>query len=78
MDGVVELAEEIFHTPVRLGLPHRVSGLVDVVRNPIHATGVGLLLYALEQRAVLEPGRRAWGNFNGIWAKVKTWFQGGV
>ena len=78
MDGVVELAEEIFHTPVRLGLPHRVNGLVDVVRNPIHATGVGLLLYALDQRAAQEPARRDWGSFNGIWAKVKTWFQGGV
>lgn len=78
MEGVVDLAEEIFHTPVRLGLPHRVSGLVDVVRNPIHATGVGLLLYALEQRATQEPTRRSLSNFNGIWAKVKTWFQGGV
>jgi cell division protein FtsA len=78
MEGVVELAEEIFHTPVRLGLPHRVNGLVDVVRNPIHATGVGLLLYALDQRAVQEPARPDWGSFNGIWAKVKTWFKGGV
>ncbi|MFT5225723.1 MAG: cell division protein FtsA, partial [Polaribacter sp.] len=45
MEGVIELAEEIFHMPVRLGYPQHVSGLVDVVRNPIHATGVGLLLF---------------------------------
>jgi cell division protein FtsA len=51
---------------------------VDVVRNPIHATGVGLLLYALEQRETQALPRRGLGNFNGIWAKVKTWFQGGV
>ncbi len=41
MEGVIDLAEEIFHAPVRLGLPQGVMGLVDVVRNPIHATGRG-------------------------------------
>ena len=45
MEGVVELAEEVFHMPVRLGEPQHVTGLIDVVRNPIHATGVGLLIY---------------------------------
>ncbi len=45
MEGAVELAEEIFHMPVRLGSPAGVTGLGDVVKNPIHATGVGLLLY---------------------------------
>ena len=44
MEGVVELAEEVFHLPVRVGLPQHVTGLTDVVGNPIHATGVGLLL----------------------------------
>ena len=44
MEGVVELAEEIFHMPVRLGVPINVTGMVEIVRNPIHATGVGLLL----------------------------------
>ncbi|HKQ82940.1 MAG TPA: cell division protein FtsA, partial [Steroidobacteraceae bacterium] len=48
MEGAVELAEEVFHMPVRLGLPQQVTGLADVVRNPIHATGVGLLLYGRE------------------------------
>ncbi|MCZ6517265.1 MAG: cell division protein FtsA, partial [Gammaproteobacteria bacterium] len=46
MEGAVELAEEVFHMPVRLGLPQYVRGLGEVVRNPIHATGVGILLYA--------------------------------
>ena len=52
MEGVIELAEEIFHMPVRLGLPQGVSGLVDVVRNPIHSTGVGLLLFGRGTRHV--------------------------
>jgi cell division protein FtsA len=46
MEGAIELAEEVFHMPVRLGVPQFVEGLADVVRNPIHATGVGLLLYS--------------------------------
>ena len=45
MEGLAELAEEIFHVPVRIGVPNTVSGLVDVVRNPIYATGVGLLMF---------------------------------
>lgn len=47
MEGVVELAEEIFHMPVRIAVPQNVRGLADVVRNPIYSTGVGLLLYGL-------------------------------
>lgn len=50
MEGAVELAEEIFHMPVRLGVPHGVKGLGDVVRNPIYSTGVGLLLYGLQKQ----------------------------
>jgi cell division protein FtsA len=49
MEGVVDLAEEIFHAPVRIGAPHNVNGLADIVRNPIYSTGVGLLLYGLKQ-----------------------------
>ena len=47
--GAVELAEEIFHMPVRIGAPLRVGGLKGEVENPIHATGVGLLLYGAGQ-----------------------------
>ena len=42
MKGMVELGEEIFHMPVRLGLPRYVGGLSEVVSNPRYATGVGL------------------------------------
>lgn len=51
MEGAVELAEEIFHMPVRLGVPHSVKGLSDVVRNPIYSTGVGLLQYGLQKQS---------------------------
>lgn len=49
MEGVIELAEEIFHMPVRIGMPQSVKGLADIVRNPIYSTGVGLLLYGMRQ-----------------------------
>lgn len=49
MEGVIELAEEIFHMPVRLGMPTNVNGLADIVRNPIYSTGVGLLMYGMKQ-----------------------------
>ncbi len=76
MEGVIELAEEIFHMPVRLGYPQHVSGLVDVVRNPIHATGVGLLLFGNRQQAGLSSYQLDDQSEAGVWAKMKSWFQG--
>jgi cell division protein FtsA len=76
IEGVVELAEEIFHMPVRIGKPQGVTGLTDIVRNPIYSTAVGLLLYGAKHqgkgKAVPTPSR-----VNGIMARVKNWFMGG-
>jgi cell division protein FtsA len=77
MEGAVELAEEVFHMPVRLGVPQYVSGLVDVVSNPIHATGVGLLLYAkstIDVRHTDAPLLA--GGMKSIFDRMKAWFQG--
>ena len=60
MEGVVELAEEIFHLPVRIGMPTEVQGLTDIVRNPTYSTGVGLLMYGmkhLQQQQNRQPER---------------------
>lgn len=51
MEGVIEMAEDIFQTQVRLGLPRDIVGLVDVVKDPIHSTGIGLLKYGANTRA---------------------------
>ena len=48
MEGAVELAEEIFHMPVRVGAPQYARGLHDIIRNPVYATAIGLLLYGAE------------------------------
>jgi cell division protein FtsA len=76
IEGLVELAEEVFHMPVRLGVPQYVTGLVDVVRNPIYATGVGLLLFGYNNREqrVLEAGLGK--GLKSVWERMKGWFQG--
>jgi cell division protein FtsA len=76
MEGAIELAEEIFHVPVRLGVPQAVRGLADAVQNPIYSTAVGLLLYAREN---LQPAARSalLGNsVGGALTRMKSWFQG--
>ncbi|SHF49958.1 cell division protein FtsA [Modicisalibacter ilicicola DSM 19980] len=88
MEGVVELAEEIFHMPVRIACPQNVRGLADVVRNPIYSTGVGLLLYGMREakhgqaRAISaqprreEHSRRATTDETSTLKRVKSWFKG--
>lgn len=76
MEGVIELAEEIFHAPVRLGVPQYVTGLVDVVRNPIYATGVGLLLFGKKHRHRQRLGGMIGGDGMSVWERMKSWFKG--
>jgi cell division protein FtsA len=76
MEGAIDLAEEIFHVPVRLGLPQQVKGLAEVVQNPIYSTGVGLLLYARENTRGAARGRGLQGNVQGIFDRMKSWFKG--
>ncbi|MEM9301196.1 MAG: cell division protein FtsA [Pseudomonadota bacterium] len=75
MEGVVELAEEVFHVPVRIGTPQYVSGLSDVVNNQIHATGVGLLLYGA-QAEESRGQRRQPGALDGFWNRIRAWARG--
>ena len=76
MEGVTELAEEIFHMPVRMGCPQYVTGLVDVVRNPIYSTGVGLLLFGHQNRGLRESEARMGSGLTSVWKRMKSWFQG--
>ncbi|MDT8397180.1 MAG: cell division protein FtsA [Pseudomonadales bacterium] len=74
MEGVMELAEEIFHMPVRIGLPCGVNGLADIVKNPIYSTGVGLLLYGLRQAQEREGLRGSRETKINIFERVKNFF----
>ena len=73
MEGLIELAEEIFHMPVTLGSPREISGLKDIVRNPVFATGVGLLQYGLDRERDLlgKQGDRE----SGLFARAKLWLK---
>ncbi len=76
MEGVVELAEEMLQMPVRVGIPQHVAGLAEVVGNPVHATGVGLLLMGSRMegpkaRPLLPAGRGM-----GFLKKFKDWYNG--
>ncbi|WP_039914850.1 cell division protein FtsA [Cellvibrio mixtus] len=79
MEGVIELAEEIFHMPVRLGAPQNIRGLSDIVNNPIYSTGVGLLIYAMKQHQGGSGGGRAANSTKesqgSIFSKIKKMFQ---
>ena len=75
VEGAVELAERVFKTQVRLGTPQFVSGLPEIINNPVYATGVGLLLYGLQQRdsqqeTLTQP------TLKGLWGRMRSWFQG--
>ncbi len=75
--GVLELAEQVFQMPVRLGLPHHVSGLTQLQQSPVYATGVGLLLFGHQQgnhsrRADFEIS----DGVKGLWSRMASWFKG--
>ena len=74
LSGALELAEEIFNMPVRLATPHKISGLKDVVRNPIYSTGVGLILFGTDPKNnskwISESNNR--GSF---FYNFKNWFH---
>ncbi len=76
MRGMVELGEEIFHMPVRLGMPRYVGGLSEVVSNPRYATGVGLVLMGKQQLERQINGQMESSSFGRILERMKSWFQG--
>jgi cell division protein FtsA len=79
LNGIAELAEEIFESPVRAGTPTRVGGLQDVVRSPMYATGVGLVLFGFSQsrsRATSRFRIRDDSIFRRVKQRMRDWFYG--
>jgi cell division protein FtsA len=77
--GIGDLAEEIFEAPVRIGQPWRVGGLQDVVKSPMYATGVGLVLYGQAQaqgRGVSRFRIRDESIFRRVRQRMRDWFYG--
>ncbi len=78
MKGVVELAEEVFHMPVRIGAPHEIGGLKGEVENPMHSTGVGLLLYGAAQQSYGDTHSFSKVTSDTTWERMKSWFNGNL
>jgi len=76
MQGMVELGEEIFHMPVRVGTPNYVGGLAEVVRNPRYSTVVGLLVAGLSSHQREQIVRMQSASFKQVFERMKTWIQG--
>ena len=75
MDGMLELAEQIFNLPVRRGLPTGIGGLVDVVKSPMYSTGVGLVLYGKKHSTMVLFERGDRQIFNKLFDRMKGWMK---
>ncbi len=76
MQGMVELGEEIFHMPVRIGLPQYTGGLAEVVHSARYATGVGLLISGANEYRQRETARMHVGSIQQALERMKSWFTG--
>ncbi len=75
LQGAVELAEEVFHLPCRVGAPSYMGGLADVVRSPRYATAVGLLLMGRDDWTRTEAARAHGSGIGGVAERMKEWFK---
>ena len=75
LQGITELGEEVFHLPVRVGIPLYMGGLADVVKSPRYATAVGLLLEGREQFLHGLAARAQIAGIGGMAERMKQWFK---
>lgn len=75
MEGALDLAEEIFHKMVRIGMPQHVTGLSDVVSSPVYATGVGLLLHGTRAAGARHAIGPVGGSVGEVIGKVRGWLN---
>lgn len=77
VEGVIELAETVFEMPVHSGKPQHVENMPDLINDPSYATGVGLLLYGLQQQYDGHVyTNQSNGGFKSMLSKMRDWFQG--
>ncbi|MBU4035544.1 MAG: cell division protein FtsA, partial [Proteobacteria bacterium] len=75
LNDVTEIAESVFNLPTRLGKPIGITGLVDVVNNPMYATGVGLVVYGAKNQSQKKFRIRDGNIFNRVIIRMKKWFN---
>jgi len=75
MPGMVELGEEVFHMPVRVGIPKYEGGFAEVIRSPRYATSVGLLMAGFAAHEENELTRLTTTSFKQVMERMRSWFQ---
>jgi len=75
LTGMPELAEEVMGLPVRRGTPRGIGGLIDIVKSPMYATGVGLVLYGAKHQEARHFKIRENAGYTKVWDRMKTWLQ---
>ena len=75
LDGMAEIAEQVFNAPARIGKPTGVTGLVDMVNSPMYATAVGLVLYGARNQGQGQSRRQEKGTFDKLINWLKKWFK---
>jgi len=76
MEGMVDMAEKITGMPVRRGGPANIDGLVDTISHPMYATGIGILLCALQQEGMEDRKFKNGHLFENIYKRMRNWFGG--
>jgi len=76
IEAAVELAEEVFNMPVRLGLPNYEGSLSEMVLNPIYATGTGLVRFGHRGIGRVKLKEKKTNTFSDVFARMKSWFKG--
>lgn len=74
LPGTIQLAEQTFDLPVRLGIPQNIQGLTDMIESPVYATGVGLIIHGHKhaEETRFRKGQR--NVFDAITKRMKEWF----
>ena len=75
MEGATELAEQVFHLPVRCGYPQGIGGLVDVVRSPMYSTAVGLIMMGIKQESQSRFRTQEKNIYNKVRGRMREWFS---
>lgn len=75
MEGIEQLAERIFDLPVKVGIPKGIVGLTDAVSDPVHAAGIGLIVYGYKHRDEEGFFERKAGLLDRFIRKIVNWFK---
>ena len=75
LEGIADLAEQVFNLPVRRGIPKGIGGLVDVVKSPLHATDVGLVLYGSRNQGNRIFRNRDDNVYHKVKERMREWIE---